>query len=304
MNKERLWEALGKVEDCFIEEAMPGKGQTLKHRVLRWCACAAGLFLVVGLALPRILPSDYDTAGENTGMTTSDTNTSAQDANGQEYFNGKVLEVYEDYVRVECLDVTTGAIIEGTQLDVTKHVFSKNPVPEMKVGDVIRVVFAGVKETYPPGLQTVFAIYLLDSDGNVVTERTMEESLETSEDEGFPDWGISLAVKDVTPSGLTLVCTQSGGNPSGELQTGTEYNLIVLEDGTWKEVSEIIDNVGWNAIAYLIPKENSTEFEISWEWLYGKLSAGTYRLTKGFTDFRESGDYDTAVYWIEFEIEE
>ena len=54
------------------------------------------------------------------------------------------------------------------------------------------------------------------------------EKLENNEDEGFPDWGITLSVKDVTDSGLTLVCTQSGGELTGELQTGSDYKLIVF----------------------------------------------------------------------------
>ena len=122
------------------------------------------------------------------------------------------------------------------------------------------------------------------------------------EDKGFPNWGLTLSVKNVTESGLTLVCTQSGGEPTGELQTGSEYHLIVLKDGTWQDVPTIIDEYGWNTIAYIVEKNDSTEFEIKWEWLYGKLPTGTYRLTKGFTDFRKSGDYDNFTYWTEFEI--
>lgn len=123
-------------------------------------------------------------------------------------------------------------------------------------------------------------------------------------DEGFPDWGLTLSVKDVTPTGLTLVCTQKGGNPTGELTCGTDYHLIVLEDGGWKDVPTVIDEYAWDSLAYPISKGQDREFEISWEWLYGKLPAGTYRLTKEFMDFRETGDYDTAKYWVEFEITE
>ena len=91
-----------------------------------------------------------------------------QEENGQEYFNAKVLAVYDNFVEVECLALTTGAITEGTPVSVTKNVESANGVPEMKVGDEIRVVFSGVLETYPPQLQTVWAIYALDEDGNII----------------------------------------------------------------------------------------------------------------------------------------
>jgi len=87
-------------------------------------------------------------------------NNMQEEENGQDYFNAKVLEVHEQYVQVECLEVTTGAITEGTPVSVTKDIASANEVPEMEVGDEIRVVFSGVMESYPPQLSTVFAIYL------------------------------------------------------------------------------------------------------------------------------------------------
>ena len=120
-------------------------------------------------------------------------------------------------------------------------------------------------------------------------------------DEGFPNWGLTLSVKDVTESGLTLVCTQSGGELTGELQTGSDYKLIVLKEA-WEDVPTIIEDYGWDTMAYMVFKDDVTEFEYNWEWLYGKLPAGTYRMVKGFTEYRESGDYDNFAYWTEFEI--
>lgn len=147
--------------------------------------------------------------------------------------------------------------------------------------------------------------YLLDKDGNVISEQSNILEIESkNEDEGMPNWGISLSVKNVTSTGVTLVCTQSGGEPTGELQTGSDYKLIVLENEVWKEVPTIMENFGWNTIAYMVPMEDSIEFEIDWEWLYGELPTGTYRIKKGFMDIRKAGDYDTATYFTEFEIEE
>ncbi len=142
----------------------------------------------------------------------------------------------------------------------------------------------------------------VSKDTTISHEMEREDNDNTTTDTGFPNWGLTLSVKDVTASGLTLVCAQSGGEPTGELQTGSDYHLIVLKDGTWQDVPTIIEEYGWNAIAYIVEKDDSTEFEIKWEWLYGKLPAGTYRLTKGFTDFRKSGEYDNFTYWTEFEI--
>jgi len=130
----------------------------------------------------------------------------------------------------------------------------------------------------------------------------------TGTDKGVPDWGLTLSIKNVTSTGLTLVVTQDGGNPTGELQTGEPYRLITLADGTWKNVEELplpegVDARGWNSIAYLLPKGETREFEISWEWIFGELPSGTYRLIKEFMDFRETAEYDTFEYWVEFTIQ-
>ncbi|MBD5497830.1 MAG: hypothetical protein HDR11_08715 [Lachnospiraceae bacterium] len=115
-------------------------------------------------------------------------------------------------------------------------------------------------------------------------------------------WGITLSVENVTPAGLTLVCTQSGGIQTGQLQTGSFYKLLVLRNETWQEVPYLIEDVAWKKEAYSIPLDDRVAWEIKWESLYGELPAGTYRIVKPISDFRGSGDYDTEECWAEFEI--
>ena len=224
-------------------------------------------------------------------------------ANGQDYFNAEILEVLDNQIKVRCLDVTTGAISEGVELSVTTDVSSANEVPEMEVGDHVRVVFSGVRETYPPQLQTVFSIWQVDENGDVI-QPDPHASIPVNSDTDEADWGITLSVKDVTPTGMTLVCSQSGGEITGELECGCDYSLLVNTDGNWNAVPYLVDNVAWTAEAYYLPLNDSIEFELNWERLYGELPAGTYRIVKGFMDFREPGDYDSQTYYTEFEIAE
>lgn len=242
MKNEKLLEALGKVNEAFIEEAAPGKKteqmmfeteasqqqetQEKKSKTsygwIKWTALAACAALIIGIGAPRVL----------------------------------------------------------------------------------RAINDDKRSFWPDGEDYAFA--LTEDMLTALTTADTNDSMDTSlaADEGFPDWGLTLSVKNVTSTGLTLVCTKEGGTPTGELKCGTDYRLIVLEDGIWKDVPTVIEEYGWNSLAYNFPEGQTTEFEYSWEWLYGKLSAGTYRLTKGFMDFRGAGDYDTAMYWVEFEITE
>ena len=138
---------------------------------------------------------------------------------------------------------------------------------------------------------------------NAVLSKYITLGFEETVDE---TWGLTLSVRDVTPTGLTLVFTQSGGAPTGMLQTGSPYWLEVDEGGVWEAVPELPleDGVerGWHSIAYLIPMNDSVEREVNWQYLYGELPAGTYRIGKEIMDFRESGDYDERDYYAEFTI--
>ena len=119
---------------------------------------------------------------------------------------------------------------------------------------------------------------------------------------GEADWGITLSTENVTPIGMTLVCAQSGGEPTGELQCGSAYSLLVYSNGGWSAVPTLPGEVAWDEIAYLVLANSSVEFDLDWEWLYGELPAGTYRIAKDFMDFRGAGDYDTQTYYADFEI--
>ncbi|MBQ3500436.1 MAG: hypothetical protein IJA70_03305 [Oscillospiraceae bacterium] len=115
------------------------------------------------------------------------------------------------------------------------------------------------------------------------------------------DWGLTLSVSDVTATGLTVIFTQSGGNPTGELMTGSYYRLESA-DGELAYIAE--GDVAWTSEAYMIPKDGSVSMSVNWEWLYGALEPGTYKIFKGVSDFRGPGDYDDREYSAEFTVGE
>ena len=58
----------------------------------------------------------------------------------------------------------------GEEFPVTTDVVAGNGAPEMKVDDNIRVVFNGeIMESDPLQLGTVYVIYLLDENGEVIS---------------------------------------------------------------------------------------------------------------------------------------
>ncbi len=129
-----------------------------------------------------------------------------------------------------------------------------------------------------------------------------EDNSATDGAEGWAkDWGITLSVREVSPTGLTLICTQSGGIAEGSLETGSEYRIEKMENGNWVDVKPQGEAV-WDMMSHLIASNNTTEWTIDWGWLYGELSPGTYRICKTVVDFKASGASESQLYCAEFEI--
>ena len=117
-------------------------------------------------------------------------------------------------------------------------------------------------------------------------------------------WGLVLAAEDVTETEMTLRFVQSGGEPSGELQTGSPYWLERETGDGWETVEPLLEDVAWDMMAYLISMDGETEMSVDWSALYGQLPAGSYRLGKSIMDFRGTGDYDQKDYYAAFVIGE
>lgn len=84
------------------------------------------------------------------------------------YFNATVLEVYENSVLVEPFE-GSNEHKSADKITVNTNVVSTHPVPELKKGMQIRIVYNGtIEETYPANIPTSFAIYeLREVDGKL-----------------------------------------------------------------------------------------------------------------------------------------
>ena len=138
--------------------------------------------------------------------------------------------------------------------------------------------------------------------------RAFQAAMEEQRENEKADWGFTLTAGGVTPTGLTLTFTQSGGHPTGSLQYGAYYWLEREEEvGGWVRVPVILDpseNWGWTDVSYHISMDGQTSEEVDWSWLYGELAPGRYRIGKEVMDFRKAGDYDTQVYYAEFSVDQ
>ena len=150
--------------------------------------------------------------------------------------------------------------------------------------------------------------YFLQADGKRATGEVTIQGVTYQFDENgviLPDeWGLTLTINNVTRTGCTLVFTQSGGNPTGELETGARYIVEEYKNGIWTEVAQVPSEIdrAWADIACVLEKDSSREFPINWEDLYGELPYGRYRIGKNVNDFRKTADYDSKMYYAYFDV--
>ena len=118
----------------------------------------------------------------------------------------------------------------------------------------------------------------------------------------LPNWGIQLDAENVTSSGLTLVVTQAGTIPDGILTTGQPYFIQKKENNNWIPLEPLLEAWGWTTEAWIISMNDTARWDVSWEWLFGKLQSGQYRIGKDIYLETVSGNREQAVYYVEFEI--
>lgn len=123
-----------------------------------------------------------------------------------------------------------------------------------------------------------------------------------SQESEISEIGLYVTLKKISPTGATLVFNQYDVDAAtGDLQYGNDFAVEVLKDGKWESAPIVVDvNYAFDAVAYVMKKGESSEQELNWEWLYGELAPGEYRIKKKISDFRETGDYDTYTAYAHF----
>ena len=112
--------------------------------------------------------------------------------------------------------------------------------------------------------------------------------------------GVSMEVVHVTNQGITLSFLNKTDKT---IQFGDDYLLEMKKDEKWYGVDYIIENWGFNSIAYATQKDVPTSWDADWTWLHGVLPQGIYRIVKPVMDFRGPGDFTTYNLAVEFTVQ-
>lgn len=134
-----------------------------------------------------------------------------------------------------------------------------------------------------------------------VVEEPWENEVNTLE-------GVTLSMEKYTDTNGELEISnqlrlnlQSSDDVGKILQTGAWFTIQREMDGVWYDLVPIAE-VAWEEIAYNVPAGETTVLPVTWEYLYGDLPTGEYRIVISIQDWRAPGDFDSYYLADEFEI--
>ena len=107
---------------------------------------------------------------------------------------------------------------------------------------------------------------------------------------------VSMEALHVIPTGCIIRFRQYDRRDTGELIYGKGFMLEKKFGDSWEAVPMIIDDAVFTEEGYTIPPEGESEMETDWQWLYGVLDSGTYRISKTVIDHRDSGNQEYTLY--------
>jgi hypothetical protein len=114
--------------------------------------------------------------------------------------------------------------------------------------------------------------------------------------------GVSMSIKRETVSSSKLALVFKN-NSSRQCLYGEEFTLEKKLNGKWYQVPiPYVGDYAFPTIGYNLSSGETKELLVDWEWLYGNLAPGKYRIVKNILDFRGMGDYDSYNLSAEFSI--
>ena len=103
---------------------------------------------------------------------------------------------------------------------------------------------------------------------------------------------VSINISDISLTGATIIIKDTNDD---NYTYGEWYVIQKEENGKWYNIPTKVKEFGFNDIGYEVDENNEVKFVIDWEWLYGELQTGSYRIIKEAHDKYISIPFNIAV---------
>ena len=121
-------------------------------------------------------------------------------------------------------------------------------------------------------------------------------------DSEIEELSLMVSAVRISSTKATIKFHQYDSEKAGELSSGVDFRIEKKEGNSWEEADIVVEgDYGFNSVAYLIAADDVTEYEYDWEWLYGSLDVGEYRICINVTDQKDDGvceRYTAYAYFI------
>lgn len=225
--------------------------------------------------------------------------------------DGKTMKL-EDAVQDGA--ITLDQLIASARLDAVKGVChetaeSKNGLTRFtyRYPDYYLLYAYDLYET-PDGKRHLIKDFTITASAKDPIWHTYED--ENGEPIDYEDWGLSFEAANVSPTGLTLQCTQSGGQQVGALVI-ENYYLDRQNADTWEHIEPVFEDFSMEARPdIMIQMEETSEATIDLSRTFGMLAAGDYALTLEIHDRYREEDlsalmrkyHNTQFYVVSFSV--
>src|SRR5699024_6335909 len=114
--------------------------------------------------------------------------------------------------------------------------------------------------------------------------------------------GVTMSVSStaLSSSGGTFILTNKTDTT---FIYGAAYSIEKKINNQWYKVPTIVEEYGFEDIGYELAATDSSEWPVDWEWLYGKLESGEYRILKDVLDVKQPGEYTTYHLSVVFNLD-
>lgn len=214
-----------------------------------------------------------------------------EDINVQYFFSGKVLEVAEEYLKLEVFYTGNTNLSEETVVEVSTDVVAAAGCPEFVSGERARVVMARNTEDVPAERLQALAIYKEDAEGNVYAlgeePPTPTPTLAPGQDQALPTTmidgeiyfmnGMYSTVKHSEIEQIKEIIEQAEYVGTTMDISDSEYPKEELESNCFMEGSKVYRHTVDEKINFIVvPPNELTYYYVSgwhkYKWFEGKLT--------------------------------
>ena len=145
---------------------------------------------------------------------------------------------------------------------------------------------------------------VLDFELDAEVLRSEEEGQQAQAETVYdPEAGVTVTLQDISNIGASIVIRREDEDAGAKVTCGDAYILQHRVDGEWQDAETVIEDYGFAAIGYTVACGEEISNYYKWDWLYGVLEPGEYRMVYDvFRKTEGAGSSQTYREYIRFRL--